>query len=289
MSRRRNVGTPLLLFVVAALSFALPATSTAQEAKEVPSPGVIHDRFILSFGFFLPDYNTDARISSPDHEGTGVDLEKDLGFKADDSVFRFDGIFRISKRHQIGVSWFSLNRSTTKTIEKEISWDDYTFDVGVNIRGRFDMDLYKVRYRYMVIQRPRVELGIGGGMSYMAFDFGLAGKAWISEGDELESVEADWNKKPGFPVPSIGADIRWAILGNLFLSGDISYIRGSYDDQEARYSDMIAAINWFPWRNVGFGLMYNWVKIMYQDRGKYFTGRIDYRYAGPVVALNLIF
>jgi len=276
-------------WVLSLMILTVCGSAAAQEAKDVPSPGTVHDRFVLSFGFFLPDYNTDAQISSPDHEGTGVDLEKDLGFKANDSVFRFDGLFRISKRHQVGFSWFRLNRSTNKTIEKDISWDDYDFMAGVTLRGHFNLDLYKVHYRYMIIQRKRLEFGIGGGISYMALDFGLAGKAWITDGEQEKAVEADWSKSPGIPVPAVGIEVRWAILGNLFLAGDISYLKGSYDHQDARYSDMIVALNWFPWRNVGFGLMYNWVKVTYQDHGKHFTGRFDYRYAGPVLALNLIF
>ncbi len=289
MGRHRFSGALPFISIVFVLALGPPATSAAQEAKEVPSPGAIHDRFVLSFGFFLPAFNTDARISSPDHEGTSVDLEDDLGFKANDSVFRFDGLFRISRRHQIGVSWFSLNRSTTKTIEKEIVWDEYIFNAGVNTRSRFDMDLYKIRYRYMVLQESRLELGIGGGISFMAFDFGLAGRARISSGGEDDFIEADWSQSPAFPVPAIGADVRWAILGNLFLGGDISYLQGSYDDQEARYSDVIVSLNWFPWRHVGFGVTYNWVKITYQDHGKHFTGRFDYRYSGAVIALNFIF
>ncbi len=289
MVRGRSFGTFNVIAVFAVLLLGFATIGATQEAKEVASPGTIHDRFIFSFGYFLPQNHTRAVISSPDHEGTGVDLEEDLGFKAHDDVFRFDGLIRLSKRHQIGFTWFTLDRSSAKTIEKDIIWDDYRFNVGATVDGHFDFDLYKVRYRYMILQGERMELGIGGGISYMVFDFGVAGKAWISDGDEEKLVDAAWSKSPGFPVPAIGADVRWAILGNLFLGGNLQYVRGSYNHQETRYSDFACSLAWFPWRNVGFGVMYNIFKITYEDHGEHFTGRFDYSYKGPVIALNVIF
>jgi hypothetical protein len=141
----------------------------------------------------------------------------------------------------------------------------------------------------MILEGPRGELGIGMGISYMAFDFGLQGQARIVGEGEDETIEAIWRRSPDFPVPALGVTARWAVRSNLFIGGDLSYVRGSYDQQKARYSDLNLSINWFPWRNVGFGLMYNWVKIYYEDHGHSFTGRFDYRYAGPVLALNLVF
>ncbi|HHQ48647.1 MAG TPA: hypothetical protein ENK19_07160 [Acidobacteria bacterium] len=286
MEHRRRSGMYLGILVVA-LGLSLPAI--AQEPKRVASPGKVHDRWAISLGFFLPYYNTDARVSSPEHEGSYVDLEDDLGFKADDSVFRLDGLFRISKRHHLKLTWFSLNRTSSKSIEEQINWDDYVFDVGVNVRGRFDMDLYKLVYRYMILEGSRLEFGVGAGISYMAFDFGLGGQAHIVGEEGEETFEATWRRSPDIPVPALGATARWAARDNLFIGGDISYLRGSYDQQKARYSDLNLAINWFPWRHVGLGLMYNWVKIYYEDHGHSFTGRFDYRYSGPVLAVNLIF
>ena len=108
---RRLHRTVTVLLVVAVL---FPFTTMAQEKKEIPSIGDIHDRWLLSLGVFLPYYNTDAQINSPNDNGTGVDLEDDLGFKANDSVVRFDGLFRISRRHQVGFAWFRLDRASMK-------------------------------------------------------------------------------------------------------------------------------------------------------------------------------
>jgi len=277
--------------VVLALALLFSATATAQEQvqKKVPSIGVIQDRFLFSLGFFLPAFNTEARIDSADHDGTGVDLEDDLGFKADDSVFRFDGLYRISRRHQIGFSYFKLDRSSTKNIEEQIIWDDLVFDVGADLKATFNVDVYKVHYRYLVLQGSRLAFGIGGGLNFMDFEFGVQGQARLVGDDQEETFEGSSNTNTLIPVPSVGATVRWAILGNLFLGGSIDYLRGSFDEQMARYSDLLVSLNWFPFKNVGFGLMYDMVKITYEDHGNAFRGRFDYRYSGPVLAVNIIF
>ncbi|NOZ95971.1 MAG: hypothetical protein GXP47_14710 [Acidobacteria bacterium] len=275
--------------LVFTILLAIPATAAAQVFKDVPSIGAIQDRVVLSFGFFLPSFNTDARIDSADGDGTGVDLEDDLGFKANDSVFRFDGLYRLSRRHQIGLSIFKLDRSSTKTIEDQIVWDDLIFDVGVDVRAHFNLDVYKLQYRYLALQGSRLAVGVGGGLNLMELDFGLRGQARIAGDGQEGNVERTWSTSPLIPVPSVGATVRWAILGNLFLGGSVDYLKGSYDRQEARYSDLLFSLHWFPFKNVGFGVMYDVVKITYQDNGNRFRGRFDYRYSGPVLSVNVIF
>ncbi len=284
MGRRRCGGA--LVFGVA---LVVSATATAQTLKEVPSIGTIQDRVILAFGFFLPSFNTDVQINSGNGNGTGVDLEDDLGFKADESVFRFDGLYRVSRRHQVGFSVFRLDRNSTKNIEEQIVWDDLIFDVGVDVKGHFNVDVYKLQYRYLVLQGSLLAVGIGGGLNLMEFDFGLQGQARIAGNGQEGIAERTWCTSPLVPVPSLGATVRWAIAGNLFLGGSIDYLQGSYGRHEARYSDLLFSLNWFPFKNVGFGVIYDMVKITYQDKGDRFRGRFDYRYSGPVLSLNIIF
>jgi len=283
--RRLHRAVAALLMVAVLFSLA----AMAGEKKEIPSIGDIHDRWLLSLGVFLPYYNTDAQINSSNDAGTGVDLEDDLGFKANDSVFRLDGLFRISRRHQVGFTWFRLDRTSAKSIEKQIEWDDLIFDVGVDLKSHFNVDVYQLRYRFLVIQGTRLAVGVEGGVNLMNFDFGLEGQGRIAGDGEEETYQRAWSTSPLVPVPSLGVNARWAILGNLFLGGSLNYLKGSYDEQEARYSDLFFSLNWFPWHHVGFGIMYDMVKITYQDHGREFHGRLDYRYSGPVLALNIIF
>ena len=287
MSRGHSLCTVIVVIFLAVLGSG--ASTNAQESQTTSKHPQHEDRWILSFGFFLPGFNTNALVSSPTHDGSAIDLEDDLGFKAHDSVYRFDGLFRITNRHQVGFCWYNINRNSSKTIDRDIVWDDYLFNVGETLQGYFDLNLFKVRYRYMILRRSALKFGIGGGISYMDFNVGLSGQGWISSGESQIPIDAHWRQHVALPVPSVGADLRWMILDNLFLIGDIQYVRGSYDDQEARHSDLNISLNWFPWRHVGFGLMYNAFKLTYQDHGHYFKGRFDYSYRGPIIALNLTF
>jgi len=255
----------------------------------VQSPGSIHDRFTIGLGFFLPSFNTNALVSSPDIPDSGVDFEDDLGFKADDSVFRFDGRWRISGKHNLAFSYLSLKRDSNKEIQREISWEDLIFDVGVKLSGKFDYSLYKVVYQYQFVQNETWELGVGGGMSFMDFRFGVAGEARVAGEDMDETRQASWEKSFLFPVPALTINASWAVMPNLYLSGLAEYLAGSYDKQKAAYSDLNFSLTWYPWKNVGFAVFYDFFKIKYEDYGKEFTGRIDYRYKGPGFRVNLIF
>jgi len=267
----------------------LPCVAAAQATMGPDDPGGGRKRVALSFGFFLPSYNTDLLVSVGDGTGTGVDLEDDLGFRASDSVIRFDGLFRLADRHHLGFSWLSLDRSSTKAIEEEITWEDVTFAAGAEVNAFFDFDMYDLHYRYTVLRNRKLDVGLGGGLSYMVFDFGASGWARISTDEEEMYFEASRETTVRVPVPAIGADARWELRRNLLLVGNIAYIKGSYDQQKARYSNLTGALLWFPWNNVGFGLMYNWFKVTYEDHSREFTGRFDYRYSGPVLSLSLAF
>ena len=279
----RRVPLFVLLFV-----FAVPAATLAGGGG-AESPGAIHDRFTIGLGFFLPSYNTNTLVSAPEIPGSGVDLEDDLGFKADDSVFRLDGRWRISGRHNLAFTYLSLQRGSDKEIQTEIHWEDLVFDVGVRLRGNFDVDLYKVVYHYQLIQNETWEMGVGAGVSFIDFRFGVAGEARVVGGDVDETRQASWEKSVLVPVPALNVNASWALLPNLYLSGLAEYLRGSYDGKEAIYSDMNFAVTWYPWKNVGFAAFYDFFKIMYQDNGQDFTGRVDYRYKGPGLRVNFVF
>ncbi len=280
----RKITVPMVLAMV----LALPAAVLAGDA-EIESPGAIHDRFTIGVGFFLPSFNTNALVSSPDIPGSGVDFEDDLGFKADDSVFRLDGRWRIAGKHNLAFSYLSLKRDSSREIWKEIHWEDLIFDVGVKLSGKFDYSVYKVVYQYQIIRNETWELGVGGGLSFMDFSFGVAGEARVVGEDVDETRQASWEKSIFIPVPALTVNASWAVMPNLYLSGLAEYLSGSYDKQKASYSDLNFSLTWYPWKNVGFAVFYDFFKIKYEDHGKEFTGRIDYSYKGPGVRVNFIF
>jgi len=282
MSRLRlfRVLIPVMVFLV---------TSPAFSGDTITGPGGIRDHFTLSLGFFFPFYGTDLKVNSMDHGGTPVDFENDLGFKTDDSVFRFDGRWRMTEHQALEFAYFTMDRSSHKAIDHEIEWEDYVFNVGVELSGQFDVDVYKIQYRYYFIEKENYEIGAGAGLSIMDFSFGLSGEATLVGEGLDETVDAEWKESVLLPIPALALNARWAIKDNLFLCGSGEFLKGSYDGQEATYSDVYFSIDWYPWKNVGIGLLYDFVKIYYGDKGHDFRGRIDYKYNGPVLKVDFIF
>ncbi|UUW08221.1 hypothetical protein NLG42_19190 [Flavobacterium plurextorum] len=84
-------------------------------------------RFKVTAGAFFPVNNTQIEVGTNNgNRATEIDLEDDLGFSKSSSSFMGTFDWRISRRSRLGFEFFSLNRSSSKTLQKDINFGDHT-------------------------------------------------------------------------------------------------------------------------------------------------------------------
>lgn len=263
---------PVLFLALAFVAFprhAIPADAAGQESP--------WETFSVSFGGFVADINSDIRLGL-NNAGTGIDvnLEDALGLKTTTSVFRIGATYRFGKtrRHQAEFSWFSMNRSASKTLGQDVTIDNVVYPIGTNVNSFLDIQIYKASYNYSFFQDERVNLAAGIGVFVMPIEYGVDASGI---GNTEEDITA--------PLPVIGLRADFALTPKWFLraSTDLFYLK--VGDFKGSVLSTSTAVEYKPWKNFGFGLAANSFRLGIEAEGNDypnidFVGSINFDYVG---------
>jgi hypothetical protein len=231
-------------------------------------------------GVFLEAFETTVRLDSETlGRGTEIDFENDLGLKKDQNNFRLDGTFRLARKHRIEFGYTSWSRDNRRIIDTEIQFGDEIYPVDAEILTSSATDVYKLAYKYSFVNSDRYEAGISGGFSVFDFDASLdviAGGGGASF--ESEEVVA--------PVPLLGGFFDWKISDNLVMRATGEVFDLSTGGLDGHLSDLKGTLNWYPFRNVGFGAGFNRVALRYLDDG---DAEVEVKYVYSGVMAYAIF
>ena len=165
--RTERLYRPLILLLVAVL--AAPALLSASEPI---SP--LLDRYAFTLGSYFMAVDTEVEANEVEQDvGGRVDFESDLGFGSSDELFRAEAQVIFKRRHQVNLGFYSLDRSASKIIEREIQWRDRTFPVSAEVGGFWNTDVTELSYTYWWIAREKSVFGVNAGVQIVGFDIGL--------------------------------------------------------------------------------------------------------------------
>ncbi len=231
------------------------------------------DRFSIELGIFLEAFETTARLDSETlGQGTEIDFEDDLGLNMDQNNFRMDGAVRLARKQRIEFGYTSSSRDSNWVIDTEIQFGDEIYPANATIRTVNNTDVYKLAYKYSFVNNDRYEGGISGGLSLFEFDLALDVIA-DGGGASLESEEVV------APVPLLGGFFDWKISKTLVLRTTGEIFDLSTGGLDGHMSDLRGALNWYPFRNIGFGAGFNRVGLRYLEDGPG-EFQIKYVYSG---------
>ncbi|MCZ6777338.1 MAG: hypothetical protein O7F16_00095 [Acidobacteria bacterium] len=127
--------------VMALLGVVLMAAGPHPDLIAAESPDdyrVISDKFIITLGSYITDFETDAAVGSDGLLGTFIRMEDELGITDDDSLFRVDGLYRFNRRHAIGFGFWTVNRDGAAVLGEDIDFDGNIFKAGVAVLSELD-------------------------------------------------------------------------------------------------------------------------------------------------------
>lgn len=270
---RMPEGTSKLVLCAVVIAFlSLPAVSTALAEDDT--------KFSLSLGVFIADRGSDTRLDvAGEPNGTPVDLEKDLGMDASDSVFRVDGFYRFNDKHRIDFSAFDLSRTATKDIEKEIDWQGTIFPINTSVASEFDLKIYKLAYTYSIMRREKGYLGLTAGL-YVA-DMG----ARLSGEDIADREGGDITA----PLPVVGLRGEYQLAEKWSFRASAEFFSLEYEEFDGTLTDLYAGIDYKLFNRASVGLGVNSVRMDIGISDSDLNGKMDWRYDGALLFLKFDF
>ncbi|MCH5374281.1 MAG: porin family protein [Planctomycetes bacterium] len=246
-----------------------------------PSAALADDEsFSVSLGVFLTNRDSKTRIDGtiPD-SGTPVDLENDLGFNKSDTVFRFDGYYRINDKHRIDFSVFDLSRSGSKQIQKEIDWNDTIYPIDTVVDANLDLAIYKLAYTWSFLRRDSGYLGLTAGL-YTA-DIGTSLSA--------ESIGRSSSGGVTAPLPVLGLRGQYDLSERWSLRGSAEVFAFEYGDFSGSMYDLIASVDYQVTNHVALGAGIDVVNMNVGISKPNLDGDLDWRYDGGLLFLKIDF
>ena len=199
-----------LVWVPGILVFILVSSAFSQFQVDVEGGGV-----------FL-GYN-DVRV--PNATGTQFSLTDDLTVDAK-LYYRVRLSLGLGKRHTLSILYAPLTIKGKGQIGEDVFFEDQTFAANMPLEGLYKFNSYRFTYRYELIRKPRVALGIGLTAKIRDAEVRLTGGG-------LESSSTDF----GF-VPLFHIRFLWRFTRSLgfLVEGDAAAAK------QGRAEDMLAAL-----------------------------------------------
>ncbi len=280
---RRHGGTASAVRL-AGSAFLWLATSAVAAAGDVD---LLSDRFNLAAGGFILDTDTTLRFDADGSDrGTEFNWEDEFG-DGDITRFRLDAQWRFAERHKLRAMWFSTERDAMQAIDQTIRWGDVTFPVGVDVSSRFAFDVYELAYEYALRRRPRYEVSGSFGVHYTAIEADL--EANVTSPGPGGSVRVRDEVDVDAPLPVAGLRATVDLGRQFWLDATAQYFYLSIDKYTGSIEDLRVSVTWQPRRWLGLGIGYNRFSVDVHVDDDEDSGKLDWKYQGPILFYSATF
>jgi hypothetical protein len=231
------------------------------------------DKFLMSVGTYLINFDTKASLDSATLGGTDVNFENDLGLTSNQTRLRLEGYWRFARKHRLDFGGYFYTRKADRLIDQQIQWGDVLYDVGAEIHSEINTRFYKLDYKYSFVRTQKLEFAASAGLSTLQTRAELAGQGTVSGGGSATFQKE--TKSLLAPIPVFGVHGEWCMVDHLFLRGGAEYLAVNVAGWQGRVGDFRLSLDWYPLKHFGFGAGYNTFYIDAKNSGDL---SLDFRY-----------
>ena len=256
--------------------FGLVALGAAPAAQAQSSIGNLYDKWQIDLSGAMVLMGSTIRVDGANGEGTDVDSDV-LGLSKSRLEPRISVRWRPGHKHELELGYQFARRDAEKTLDREVIFNDSTYDVGANIKTNFRTDQAFLTYRFALKAAERSQLGLGVGIGLLPFKFEIDALGSVNGGEEVTS---SGEKTLLGPTASIGAYGRWLLGERWYVESDLRGIKIKIDRLHASVVEANLAGRYFLSpkfaADLGYGISSIRLEVDPRDSGKGFSGKIKY-------------
>ena len=289
MNMMRNFANAWRLLPAASVLFLAtlaPTSLFAEVSGDLESQAVLSP-FYFRVGAYLLDSTTLARVDGREGNiGSRLDFEDDLGLDERKETLLTGFRWRFRDRHFLELEYFNLKRFGRKRIETEITFRDQVYPIGANLDSSFTTEVTRASYGYRVVRRDDWGLAVSGGVHVTRLNARLDGLVFDNVDPPFRSREVASVTAP-LPVFGLSGARRLGDKWGLIARGQFFFL--DVDDVKGKITHLAAYLEHNTFRNVGFGLGYDWFRIDVDTADTNWRGSVDVQFRGPMVFVQASF
>jgi hypothetical protein len=240
------------------------------------------ERFKVSAGAFYVVNKSNLRLQGT-AQGTDVDLEKDLGLNREVTTFFADFQWRISRRSHVALSYYSIYRNATHTLQKDIVVEDTTYPVNSTVSTYLNTNIYQFSYGYSIFSKPTFEAGVFIGAHI------LNTRTGISAVNDSMGVHRASNYGFTAPLPDLGVWGNWAISKRLACSANIAYFALTANSTSGRLTSYTVNFMYKLIDDLDISLGYSGLDFKIDVIRNDISGFLKWGFNGPLFTVNYSF
>ena len=267
---------------------ALLAATSLAHAQLTPAQGLIQDKFVVNLGGFIVGTDITAHLNGSSSTNPDIDFDETFGNASDSTRIRADVLWRFTPNHHLRFLYFNNTSTTTRVIDRNIAWGDYTFQANGAVESKTKFQIYELAYEYAFWRTPDVEVSGSLGVHYMKLTQQLSGSATFTDANGVTQPASFVRKENSvpLPLPVIGARAAWAFAPQWVLEGQGQVFKADINGYDGRITDLRGGVTWMFSRNFGVGAGYNRFTTTVETNKERFNGRVRLVYSGVQLYLT---
>ena len=273
------------VFAVAIVLLGCSTLGTASADERNP----LASKFIVDAGYFFMSTDMRVRVDGETSDSVGSDVDYDDTFGIGDfDRFRAEASWRIAPRHLVRAMYFQNNRSASRSLERDVTFGDETFPLGVTVNARSELTVAQLSYEYAFLRRDNYELAGGIGVHYLDMALGLDATLAAQGGTASRSL--DENATTQAPLPVLGLRGLWRLPHDFYVTAQVQYFYVQFDPYSGSLIDLKASLVWQFADHVGIGIGYNDFGFRFDIEDRHdFDGRLRWDYGGAIAFATFMF
>jgi hypothetical protein len=283
---KRRIAGWLFLF---ASEFIFPVTVMAQAKSDGGETEYISPLGSIGLGRAVVSFDTKIKLTDKtSDDDVFVDPEGNLNLPRISRVNVFYANFRLARKHQLGLSYFAVNRKSA-IIDQQASLGDLLIIRG-NASVSDDTKFYFLNYGYSMFldNRSSVDGLIGIAALDLKETFQANGQLAIKN---ITLLNRSYYREASIfaPLPLLGLRFRFAFTPKWIFQSKFAFVGGTYKDVRAFVTQSQSNVNYWFTKHFGavFGFSYFNARTVVEDELK--KQEIDYGYTGVFAGLHLAF
>lgn len=270
-------------FILITLQLIVVAMSNVN-AEQLQTDLYKSNKFALGIGTAIVRFDTNVKFTDKQTgRKTYLDLEGNLNLPDVSTVITFYGAYQFKPKHNVGFSFFSINR------ESEVFNIDKTLE-DVRVVGNASItdttDFYRVDYGYNLFNDSHSKIDLMAGIYGLDLKYVFKAEGTITEGGSSTSDSIEEETKIFAPLPLIGLNFRFRITDSWNFATKLAFITGSHEDLSATVTQVSINALYQINKRFGFvmGLTYFDADVVIEDDSE--RQDISYGYDGAYVGMH---